>query len=75
MLPGSVFLFGQEEVGGGAGRKINRSVEQQRGPTRTGNDSKPATEEYDTFNPVHLILLKEDTSAVKINDFPYLLKT
>lgn len=73
-LPGFVFLFGQENMGGEAGRKINTSVAQKRGPAWTGNDIEPAPEEYDTFNPAHLILSKEETSAVKRNVFLYLLQ-
>lgn len=69
MLSGFVFLFGQEDEGGEAGRTINTSVAQQRGPAWTCNDIEPAPEKYNTVNPAHLILSKDDTSAVKRNVF------
>lgn len=68
-LPGFVFLFGQEDTGGEAGRKINTPAAQQ-----TGDDTGPAPEEYDTFNPAHRIPSKEETSAVKRNIFLHLLQ-
>lgn len=48
-LPGFVFLFGQEDMGGEAGRKINTSVAQQRGPAWTGDDTEPAPCTPDTL--------------------------